>query len=60
LALTAAWKTQLCYESARTIEYTRMILRQAFKQAIQWRLLTFNPCEAWGGECVAGALGKEW
>jgi len=37
-----------------------MILKQAFKQAIQWRLLTFNPCEAWGGECVAGALGKEW
>jgi integrase len=31
--------------SARTIEYTRMILKQAFKQAIQWRLLTFNPCE---------------
>ena len=31
--------------SARTIEYTRMVLRQAFKQAIQWRLLTFNPCD---------------
>jgi len=31
--------------SARTIEYTRMILKQAFKQAIQWRLLTFNPCD---------------
>lgn len=31
--------------SARTIEYTRMVLKQAFKQAIQWRLLTFNPCE---------------
>jgi len=31
--------------SARTIEYARMILKQAFKQAIQWRLLTFNPCD---------------
>lgn len=31
--------------STRTIEYTRMILKQAFKQAIQWRLLTFNPCD---------------
>jgi len=31
--------------SARTIEYARMILKQAFKRAIQWRLLTFNPCD---------------
>lgn len=31
--------------SARTIEYARMVLKQAFKQAIQWRLLTFNPCD---------------
>jgi len=31
--------------SARTIEYARMILKQAFRQAIQWRLLTFNPCD---------------
>ena len=31
--------------AARTIEYTRMVLKQALKQAIQWRLLTFNPCE---------------
>lgn len=31
--------------SARSIEYTRMILKQALKQAISWRLMVFNPCE---------------
>ncbi|MBE0657372.1 MAG: tyrosine-type recombinase/integrase family protein [Bryobacteraceae bacterium] len=31
--------------SARSIEYTRMILKQALKQAVSWRLLVFNPCE---------------
>ena len=24
---------------------TEVILKQAFKQAIQWQLLTFNPCD---------------
>ena len=31
--------------SPRSIEYTRMILKQALKQAVSWRLLVFNPCE---------------
>jgi integrase len=31
--------------SPRTIAYTHMILKQALKQAIQWRLLIHNPCE---------------
>ncbi len=31
--------------SPRTVQYTNMILKQAFKQAIQWRLLAFNPCD---------------
>lgn len=31
--------------SPRTIQYTNMILKQAYKQAIQWRLLAFNPCD---------------
>ncbi len=31
--------------SARTIEYTNMMLKQAFRQAINWRLLIYNPCD---------------
>jgi len=31
--------------SPRTIAYTHMILKQALKQAIQWRLLIHNPCD---------------
>jgi integrase len=31
--------------SPRTIQYTNMILKQAFKQAIHWRLVAFNPCD---------------
>lgn len=32
--------------SPRTVQYTGMILKQAIKQAVQWRMLTFNPCDA--------------
>ena len=32
--------------SPRTVQYTAMILKQALKQAVQWRMLTFNPCDA--------------
>lgn len=32
--------------SPRTVQYTGMILKQALKQAVQWRILTFNPCDA--------------
>lgn len=31
--------------SPRTVQYTHAILRQVFKQAIQWNLLSKNPCD---------------
>ena len=31
--------------SPRTIQYTNMILKQAFGQAIRWRLMAFDPCD---------------
>lgn len=31
--------------SPRTIQYTNMILKQALKQAVVWKLIVFNPCE---------------
>lgn len=32
--------------SARTVRYTHAILSSAFKQAIKWHMLIYNPCEA--------------
>ncbi len=34
--------------SARTVRYTHAILSSALKQAIRWRMLTNNPCDAVG------------
>lgn len=31
--------------SARTIQYTNMILKQALAKAVEWRMLTFKPCQ---------------
>ncbi len=31
--------------SPRTLEYLRMIVRQGFRQAVKWRLLTFDPTD---------------
>lgn len=31
--------------SARTIQYTNMILKQALAKTVEWRMLTFNPCQ---------------
>jgi integrase len=32
--------------SARTVRYTHAILSSAFKQALKWHMLIYNPCEA--------------
>jgi integrase len=32
--------------SARTVRFTHSVLSSAFKQAVQWRMLTTNPCSA--------------
>ncbi len=32
--------------SARTVRFTHSVLSSAFKQAVQWRMLTTNPCAA--------------
>lgn len=34
--------------SARTVRYTHSILSSAFKQAINWHMLIFNPCQSVG------------
>ncbi len=31
--------------SARTIQYKNMILKQALAKTVEWRMLTFNPCQ---------------
>ena len=31
--------------SARTIQYTNMILKQALAKAVEWHMLVFNPCQ---------------
>jgi integrase len=32
--------------SPRTVQHTHRVLKQALRQAVQWRLLAVNPCEA--------------